>query len=99
MEEKVKIACEYCTAFLSVPREYSGQIACAKCRNEMTVDASTWMPPKTQSITSIQDVQNIAIRLRAIENAIRGVSSTIWMVFVVTPMFLTLFALLIFDIF
>ncbi len=85
MEDNVKIPCEYCDAFLSVPREYSGLIACVKCRNEMTVASPTLMPPITQSLASIPDVQ-ISARLLGIENAIRGINATIWIVFFVIPM-------------
>jgi hypothetical protein len=93
MEGNVKISCEYCDAFLSVPREFSGLIACVKCRNEMTVTSPTWMPPRTQEIstTAIPDAHLIASRLRSIENAIRGISTTIWMVFFVIPMIFSLF--------
>ena len=93
METKVKISCEHCSAFLSVPRNYSGKIACVKCRNEMTVNSPSWMPPSTEMITAtaIRDVDLIAHKLDSIEEAVRGVGSAIWMVFFFIPLIFTVF--------
>lgn len=83
LETKVQVVCEWCATKLSVPRGYSGKILCVKCRKELYVNAE------------MSDAELIATRLDSIEHAIKGVSSTIWVVFFVIPMIFTLVWLMI----
>ncbi len=92
----IKITCKKCSTNLSVPGDYSGDIICAKCRNVMKVDGSTAMQPTTQTISreSIGDIDKIEQRLQSIDESIRGVSTAIWMVFLIIPVILVVIFLI-----